>query len=115
MPYAPPSRCTCGAIATRRGRCDEHQVKAWANISARNRKLDRARWGKVAANYLRRHPQCARCRQPAAEVDHVLPISRGGALYDDANLQSLCVPHHAEKTKAEDAARRSRKITPVYG
>ena len=63
-------------------------------------------WRKLRKVILRRDGyQCAQCRRegilnPADEVDHIVAKARGG---DDepANLQSLCKPHHAAKTKAE--------------
>ena len=47
----------------------------------------------------------------ATEVDHILPLEDGGAVYDEANLQPLCKPHHSRKT-ARDKANRQR--LPVY-
>jgi hypothetical protein len=38
----------------------------------------------------------------ATEVDHLTPISKGGARYDHANLQSLCSSHHSIKTSSFD-------------
>ncbi|MET0996340.1 MAG: HNH endonuclease signature motif containing protein [Mycobacterium sp.] len=38
---------------------------------------------------------------PAVEVDHLKPRFEGGALYDFANLQSLCREHHQIKSIAE--------------
>jgi 5-methylcytosine-specific restriction protein A len=37
----------------------------------------------------------------AKEVDHITPISQGGAVYDLDNLQPLCVPCHARKSGKE--------------
>lgn len=37
----------------------------------------------------------------AKEVDHTLPISQGGAVYDLDNLQGLCVTCHARKSGME--------------
>lgn len=59
--------------------------------------------------WLNEHPLCVHCEQrgrvsAAAEVDHVVPLSEGGA-DDDSNLQSLCVPCHKEKTAREQAER----------
>lgn len=46
------------------------------------------------------------CNRLAVEVDHITPLSAGGARYDWANLQALCEPCHAAKTSAEAAAAR---------
>lgn len=42
------------------------------------------------------------------EVDHIVPLSRGGN-DDDSNLRWLCVPCHDSKTRAE-ASERSGKV-----
>lgn len=52
--------------------------------------------------FLMRNPLCVECEkegrtQPAEEVDHIIPLFKGGP--DTwANLQGLCKPHHLEKT-----------------
>ena len=41
------------------------------------------------------------------EVDHVIPMHRGGDAYDLANLQALCAfPCHAAKSRRENPRRR---------
>ena len=47
-----------------------------------------------------RDPFCAwvlrdgsHCPRLGEELDHVVPLARGGAEYDAANLQLLCVEH----------------------
>ena len=35
------------------------------------------------------------------EVDHITPLEHGGAVYDLANLQSLCRGCHIAKSRAE--------------
>ena len=57
------------------------------------------------ALWLRQYPLCVHCMAEgratqAAEVDHVVPLSRGGA-DQEHNFQSLCVDHHAAKSAAE--------------
>jgi 5-methylcytosine-specific restriction enzyme A len=39
-------------------------------------------------------------------VDHVVPLKDGGARFDRANLQPLCVSCHNRKTARETAGRR---------
>ena len=43
------------------------------------------------------------------EVDHVIPIFRGGEVYDPGNLQCLCRHCHIEKTRRET---RRPRTTP---
>ena len=37
----------------------------------------------------------------ATEVDHVVPLFKGGAALDEDNLQPLCKPCHRRKTNDE--------------
>lgn len=60
--------------------------------------------------YLREHPLCVVCGQhgkvtPATQLDHVVPIHKGGT-DDDANLQGLCHDCHADKTCADTGKQR---------
>jgi len=71
-----------------------------------------ATWRRLRAWYLAQHPLCVECERAgrvvaAQEVDHVTPISAGGARLDPENLQALCTPCHSRKTFAE-----SRRAAP---
>ncbi len=60
---------------------------------------------------LRESPLCLTCKAHgrlvlAAVVDHVVPLKDGGARFDRANLQPLCVGCHNRKTARETAGRR---------
>ena len=66
-----------------------------ARLSGRRAVERRRRW-------LEEHPLCVHCEQKGlvragAQVDHVIPLSAGGA-DDESNLQSLCRPHHEAKS-----------------
>jgi 5-methylcytosine-specific restriction enzyme A len=70
----------CPATATHGGRCPEHQLRrpgarAWR--TTRRRVLARDGY------------RCRLCGRPAVEVDHVMPVARGGPS-DEANLRALC-------------------------
>ncbi len=61
---------------------------------------------------LRDKPLCTACQAlgrlfAAKVVDHIVPIKDGGARFDRANLQPLCVACHNRKTARETAGRRS--------
>lgn len=57
---------------------------------------------------LREQPLCATdCGRASVEVDHIVPLHRGGALMDRANLQGLCGGCHRVKT-----AREQSRIVP---
>lgn len=108
-PRAAPSRCTqrCGRLATKHGRCDEHQRKPWENTSQRNQALDKTEWARTKAEHLALEPACRACGSTTRlEVDHIIPVAAGGALYDHGNLQTLCHDDHAEKTRHERAQAR---------
>lgn len=64
-------------------------------------------WASLRLATLRRdHYLCQGCGAPATEVDHVIP----GDDHSLENLQSLCTPCHAAKTRREGvAAQRARR------
>lgn len=67
------------------------------------------------ARKLREEPLCRHCRQAgrvtaAAELDHVIPLERGGT-YDDENICPLCADCH----KAKTAKDRGYRIKPRIG
>lgn len=62
--------------------------------------------------WLTMHPYCAKCEKQGiftlgTTPDHIVPLGEGGA-DDCTNLQTLCDPCHAEKSKAEQARGRDR-------
>jgi 5-methylcytosine-specific restriction endonuclease McrA len=66
-------------------------------------------WMKVRERVLKANPLCVHCKRAgwvtaATEVDHEVPLSKGGN-NDDANLQGLCHDCHAAKTKTEQPDR----------
>ena len=65
-------------------------------------------WTWARHQQLERKPNCRICGEPATAVDHVIPISQGGAELDADNLQSLCRRHHNSKTTSEGHAGMKR-------
>jgi 5-methylcytosine-specific restriction protein A len=60
-----------------------------------------ADWEKRRLRILRRDPVCLGCAEAlSSEVDHLLPLDRGGS-NDDSNLQGLCKGCHSRKTALE--------------
>ncbi|ROZ89048.1 HNH endonuclease [Gordonia sp. OPL2] len=57
----------------------------------------------MRAQQLRDHPICQwpGCTRLATQGDHIRNLAAGGSKYDPANYQSLCEPHHTEKTQRE--------------
>ena len=110
MPSASLRYCTqpgCKELVIK-GRCKAHE-------SARHKEIDRRRKGKdhravyqtVAWKRLREvvlsvEPWCRACKcEWAKEVDHIAPISAGGAAFELENLQPLCHACHSAKTMSE--------------
>ena len=66
-------------------------------------KLNAKRWALLRLRIFARDGwRCRKCgRAGRLECDHVLPLHKGGAPYDPANLQSLCRGCHIEKSRAD--------------
>lgn len=122
MPTAPPQRCTytgaegkCTTLVTNGGRCPQHRPPPWATRSKHWGTGSTRRWRATRATHLAHEPHCRHCAQrgittPGTEVDHITPLSQGGAQDDPANLQTLCTPCHDRKTRAE-ASQRTRRAS----
>ena len=93
----------CPNVATARGRCDQHRKQLERERSARRRTGDRtaaairtyhsAKWINTRDAILTRDPICKVCDNRLSEqVDHITPLSRGGAEYAPTNLRGICVP-----------------------
>ncbi|MGA0615564.1 HNH endonuclease [Paracoccus sp. KR1-242] len=61
------------------------------------------RWKRLRKEILRRdNYRCVKCGSAGMlECDHIKPVRDGGGEYDPANLQMLCKPCHAAKTRTE--------------
>lgn len=120
MAIAPPRVCSapgCLRLA-RASRCERHarEPRTRRRTDA-DREYDRRRgsaasrgydaaWHRLRAAVLSAEPRCVRCLdlgrvRLATEVDHIIPLSRGGERLDPENLQPLCRSCHVRKT-AED-------------
>ncbi|MFJ9771807.1 HNH endonuclease [Kitasatospora sp. NPDC101157] len=92
----------CTSRTTRDGRCLDHQLRrSWDRPSARN--LDRpSDWSSRRARTLARDRfRCQRCgAREALEVDHLIPVSRGGS-WKLENLWVLCRSCHRSKTHGD--------------
>ena len=63
-------------------------------------------WLKLRRAVLDQQPLCVDCQGRgiltlATDVDHILPISKGGDPTDPDNLQCLCASCHASKTQVD--------------
>lgn len=121
MPNRNPVACSrpgCGGLVTDGvcSRCGELRAQFAAAVderrgSAAQRGYD-ARWRRLRDAHLAREPLCRMCRRvdrvsAAVLVDHITPIADGGAVLDDANLQSLCRRCHDDKTATDLVRRRA--------
>lgn len=61
-------------------------------------------WRRYRLAYLREHPLCVRCGQPASDVDHVVPVEGpdDDGFWVESNHQALCESCHSRKTMTED-------------
>ena len=71
--------------------------------SRHHKALNQWRWRRVRLRVLARDAyRCRLCgRAGRLEVDHVIPLARGGKPFDMDNLATVCVDCHREKTLRE--------------
>lgn len=110
MPYAAPRICPCGKAVPSGTRCP-CQAKRDAERKARfdeTRPTARQRgystaWEKAREGFLKAHPRCAMCGQPATVVDHKTPHRGDKKLFwDKTNWQPLCTPCHSGRKQREE-------------
>lgn len=61
------------------------------------------RWRKYSTGLRKHNPLCEECLKnnrtsPSQVVDHIIPISKGGDMWDRDNLRCLCNSCHSKKT-----------------
>ena len=71
---------------------------------------DSKRWRTFRATYIQNNPLCEECLKKEiytdatgrrGVVDHIDPINNGGAVFDKANVQTLCNSCHNKKSARE--------------
>ena len=82
--------------------------KAWTDSTFYNSR----RWRAVRKNYIGGHPLCKFCKEKGLikegkVVDHIIPISQGGAEWNEKNFQTLCTSCHNRKSSKEAKERQS--------
>ena len=81
-------------------------------VSKYHRAIAGARWERVRRHVLNSaNWQCAECGRYANQLDHIVPLSKGGAPWALTNLQPLCKEHHRRKTQGE----KSKTYTGAQG
>jgi 5-methylcytosine-specific restriction endonuclease McrA len=90
------SRCGALFFASPTGGRPRTRCDPCRSNHARN---DGTAWRKIRAQVLAEEPICAvqGCFRPSTEVDHIIPLARGGSPLDRDNLQGMCKPHNASK------------------
>jgi 5-methylcytosine-specific restriction endonuclease McrA len=62
------------------------------------REIGSGKWKKLRITILDRDGwQCAICHRPAHTVDHIIPRVKGGPMWTESNLQSLCKSCNSSK------------------
>ena len=108
----------CGNYAEVRGRCRRCYRALERERSRRRRETTKGVykkriWAMRRKQAIERDPFCSgvedgvRCDRLGEELDHIVPLDRGGAAYAATNLQLLCTEHHRLKTAQENAQRAS--------
>lgn len=125
MPRSSPTPCRapgCAAVVAVPGYCPKHRGVRHREYGRARHRFDAEvgfyqsrRWRVMRASFLYQHPLCMTCERvgrliAAKVVDHIIPIKQGGARFEAANLQSLCVRCHNGKTATERAARQASRI-----
>ena len=60
-------------------------------------------WRRYSEQYRREHPECAvsGVTEGNLHLDHIIPVSQGGSMWDVRNHQTLSAAVHSKKTKRE--------------
>ena len=87
---------------------------------SRTEYFDSPRYRRMRKAQLLTNPLCKLCEAKgvitaATEVDHITPRHKGGAIFDFANMQSLCHECHKEKTRAENSTSPRRTGACIHG
>lgn len=114
MPTKPKKPCSypdCPKLTNDRY-CELHQKKRTEEYNKYERDnftkifYNSKKWRIIRKRQLEAHPFCEEClkngkRTKAIVVDHIIPIKKGGDMYDYTNLQSLCASCHSKKSVLE--------------
>jgi len=77
--------------------------KNWLKDQSHKAIYSTARWIKLRKAYMQRNPVCEMCDKGAYFLDHIIPISQGGDIWNEDNLQGLCPSCNGRKTKKQQS------------
>lgn len=101
MPARPCTHPGCTALSRDgSGRCEAHPKPTWLRTGFEPKRLGGSKGTARRKRWLAAHPLCEHCKPRVTlgeEVDHVIPLARGGA-DDESNFQTLCRPCHRVKS-----------------
>lgn len=76
----------------------------------RDKRTSGRRWVGMRHVVLVEEPVCRVClRRPAVQVDHIIPLCKGGTDSRD-NLQGICIECHDTKTRKDLGLKEAKKI-----
>lgn len=104
MPIAAASRCPrCGHLQRARGLCSACRRTGRYTAPDAKRIYNSRAWRALRDQVLSEEPVCRNCRVAGRlEVDHIITIAKAPWLaLVRSNLQALCPPCHAIKTRCE--------------
>ena len=110
MPRAAKKPCRqsgCPVLIDQSGYCEKHKKKAWESNTHRSKRLTGRPWRRLRDIVIRRDKGlCQPCYKAGIvtafkDVDHVVPVSKGG-LDIQSNLQCICKDCHDIKTATEN-------------
>jgi 5-methylcytosine-specific restriction enzyme A len=95
----------CVQLVRNASRCPEHSKPAYQG-STRGASTSSSAWKQLRLLILRRDNRQCRiadtgCEGLANEVDHILPVARGGSEFDPANCRAVCQKCHRSKSARE--------------
>ena len=106
-PACPGRTAGGGYCPNRKGACPEHPVKPFVNARSISGNAYGPEWRVLSARLRRERGACEDCGSTAdLTVDHIIEVSQGGSLLDEANCRVRCRRCHARKSGAFAGRRR---------
>ena len=81
---------------------NKKKPKNWLRDQTHVKIYNSSRWRKLRLAYMQRNPVCVECSRSAYYLDHIIPISKGGEIWDETNLQGLCPSCNGRKTQSQN-------------